>query len=276
MRVRRDVEVLKIQILADRYHSSFTAKASFCFGLIITWSLLFVSLHYQKLIDIISYTIVQFIGVGISALFLLSTYKEYKGRLNGLSELIEQVNKGKSLPSLKELLKTKKIEENGKHMSTQAKSLTPDDKENLRLEYELLKKSILERNRRTYFAISIIVPTSLLAILSCFQYRDELTIRTVLFSIPIGAMILCGILLMLILLFLLTWTAVKANEIEYDTMTKIIRLLGESGFPTLQMWEKRLKAKIWFKLRKHMWSLMVLVLIIGDLWALLTFMALVN
>lgn len=124
------------------------------------------------------------------------------------------------------------------------RALTEDDKKFLRLEYELLKKSILERNRRLYFAISIILSASVLAILACFQYRENFMIKTVIFSVPIGIVILSAVLLILIVLLLLHYTAVEvSNDADYDTMKKIVETLGVNS-PMLRMYEERLKRKI--------------------------------
>lgn len=150
----------------------------------------------------------------------------------------------------------------------------------MRLEYELLKRSILERNRRTYLAISIIVPASLLAILECFISVNELRAEVVLvqsvdllvvFSVSIGEVILSAVLMMLICLLIIQWSAIRTNRVEYDVMNEIVKSLGEEGFPMSKAYEERLKGKIWFEIRNYLWSLIVVALIAGNLLAILTF-----
>jgi len=149
-----------------------------------------------------------------------------------------------------------------------------NDKKNLRLDLELLKRSMLERNQRTYLAISIVIPTSLLVILSCLQnqktLRNEIELFSM-FSIPLGAPILLVILLMLGALLYLHVTAFKVQKMEYRTIDKIIDNLGKSSFPSLQMYKKELKPKLWFKLRKYVWAFAIMLLILCDCWALWIF-----
>jgi len=105
MRSDRDTEVLKIQVLADYYHSKFTSSASYVFGAIIAWAISFAILFFQHNIDIITFYSGIFVGaIGFSAI-LFYTYREYHTNLNKIDELIQQVNKGEPLPSLKELKK---------------------------------------------------------------------------------------------------------------------------------------------------------------------------
>jgi len=153
-------------------------------------------------------------------------------------------------------------------------ALREDDKRNLRLELELLRRSMLERNQRTYLAISIVVPTSLLVILGCLQnqeiLRNEIELFSM-FSLPLGVPILLAILVMLGSLLYLRLTALKIQKIEFKTINEIIKNLGKSSFPSMQMYEKELKGKIWFKLRKPLWAFPIISLIICDCWALWIF-----
>jgi len=101
----RDTEILKLQVLADYYHSRFTSYASFCFGFIIAWFISFATLFFQRNIDAPTYYFGIFVGgIGI-AMFLVSTLKEYHKNLNKIDKLIQCINQGEPLPSLEELRK---------------------------------------------------------------------------------------------------------------------------------------------------------------------------
>jgi hypothetical protein len=103
----RDTELLKIQILADYYHSRFTTQASFLYGFIIAWGITFVALFYQKNIDMVIYTFSLLLGYTALGAFLYYAFKDYSKKLNSIDGLIVEVNKGVVLPSLKELKREK-------------------------------------------------------------------------------------------------------------------------------------------------------------------------
>jgi len=108
----RDTELLKIQILADYYHSRFTTQASFLYGFIIAWAITFIALFYQKNIDIVIYYLSLLLGFISLGAFLYYAFKDYSKKVNNIDGLIAKVNKGETLPSLEELKreKMKKLE----------------------------------------------------------------------------------------------------------------------------------------------------------------------
>lgn len=145
------------------------------------------------------------------------------------------------------------------------KFLTEDDKKNLRLEYELLKKGILERNNRLYFADSILVSVSVLVILALLEYKSMMIdplfqVSFLLFLIPFVT---------LSSLFFLHYSAQKVNQVEHKGIDEISKVLGLSGFPTAEMHKKKLEGKWWFELRKWVWFLVILILIVIDVCSLL-------
>jgi hypothetical protein len=109
--MNRDTELLKIQILADYYHSRFTTQASFLYGFIIAWGITFIALFYQKNIDMVIYTFSLSVGFIALGYFLYYAFKDYSKKLNSVDELIAEVNKGEVLPSLEELKREKKKSE---------------------------------------------------------------------------------------------------------------------------------------------------------------------
>jgi len=107
MELKRDTEILKIQVLADYYHSRFTSSASYVFGAIIAWIISFAVLFFQHNIDIITFYFGIFVGAFGFSVILFRTFREYHKNLNKIDELIQCVNQGEPLPSLKELRKKK-------------------------------------------------------------------------------------------------------------------------------------------------------------------------
>jgi HAMP domain-containing protein len=76
--------------------------------LLIAWTVTFVTLVFQKSIDVATYFFALSVGFLLVAVVLLFAFREYSKNLNSIDDLIENVNKGKPLPSLRELKKTRK------------------------------------------------------------------------------------------------------------------------------------------------------------------------
>ena len=99
----RDAELLKVQILADFYHTrlnvGFTSIAAVIFALVIA----FTTLFYERYIDIIPF-LATVIGSAILFLFGTSTLNKWYSRdLDKLDNLIKRIEKDEALPSLGEL-----------------------------------------------------------------------------------------------------------------------------------------------------------------------------
>jgi len=133
-----------------------------------------------------------------------------------------------------------------------------------------MKNSILERHRRMYEADSIIIPASILVILGCFQFKEELSTNVIL-GYPIGAFLLSFVFVLLFALIYLHLSGWLVNRAEYGVIDEIIRLLNFSS-PTEKMHEEKLKGKLWFDLRRFIWPLLILFLMIFDILALTTFL----
>jgi hypothetical protein len=106
--MNRDVEILKIQVLADYYHNRSNLLLSFILTVFITFSITFMTLSYEGHISLPVYY------VSLGAVFVLVFYglytldKGYSKWLDRIDDLLRQVEKGEVLPSLRELRNTKK------------------------------------------------------------------------------------------------------------------------------------------------------------------------
>jgi len=139
-----------------------------------------------------------------------------------------------------------------------------EEKANLRLEYELLRKGILERNSRMYLANSIVISVSFLIILECFQPEANL--------FPIGIAFFLFIFFMLSCLLYLHWSTIKVNSIEYATMNDIRKKFIGEGFMTKKMHKEQLEGKPWFEMRKWIWPSVILFFMVVDVVALIAFL----
>jgi hypothetical protein len=103
--LNRDTELLKIQILADYYHSQYTTNLSFYLTGFLTMAAAVFVLVVEGHISPILYWIYLFVIALPFGYWSYSTRKTYSKNLNGIDGLIEQVENNKPLPSLKELKK---------------------------------------------------------------------------------------------------------------------------------------------------------------------------
>jgi len=139
-----------------------------------------------------------------------------------------------------------------------------DEKANLRLEYELMRKGMLERNNRMYLADSIVISVSFLIILGCFQPEADL--------FPIGIALFLFIFFMLSCLLYLHCSTLIVNDIERKTMNEIIEKFRRKGFVTEKMHKEQLEGKPWFEMRKWIWPGVILFFMVVDVVALIAFL----
>lgn len=107
--MKRDTELIKIQVFAGYCHSEFRSRISYIFGAIIAVYVSLMGLYLQKTIELLTYYLTLFVGVPFFLLFLWSVYRDYHENLDKIDKLIQQVNKEEPLPSLRELRKKQKV-----------------------------------------------------------------------------------------------------------------------------------------------------------------------
>jgi hypothetical protein len=105
----RDTELLKIQVYAGYCHSDFRGRVSYVFSALIAALVLLTGLVYQELIDRVTYGIAMPVATLIFLYMLYFVYKGYTKDLCKIDNMIERVNKGNSLPSVKDMIKGKGI-----------------------------------------------------------------------------------------------------------------------------------------------------------------------
>ena len=107
------IDLMKVQIYADRCHAKFTSLLSFIFGYFLTLIVLFYSVLYQNLgPSPVTTWEVGLIGTVVSTFgFLAYILWDYSKDVKAISEMIETVEEGKRLPKLSEFSSRKKTKE---------------------------------------------------------------------------------------------------------------------------------------------------------------------
>jgi len=101
----RDSELAKIQILADYYHTHYTIVLSFLLTGLVALAAALFTLVYEGHITFLSYYVLLAVVVIPFVYAIALTGKHYYENIEKIDGLFEQVEKGKPLPSLKELRK---------------------------------------------------------------------------------------------------------------------------------------------------------------------------
>jgi FtsH-binding integral membrane protein len=103
--MNRDLEILKIQVLADYYHNRSNLLLSFILTAFVTFTIALMTLVYEGHISLPVYYLS--LGIVLICVFygLYTLEKRYSKCLDRIDSLLKQVEKGELLPSLKELRK---------------------------------------------------------------------------------------------------------------------------------------------------------------------------
>jgi hypothetical protein len=104
-RANKTVDLLKIQIYADRSHMKLTSLLSFIFAYFIGLTVLFYTVFYQSLgPSPVTTWVVGLIGTAVSTIaFLVWVLWDYSKDFRAISQMIEAVEKRKPLPELEKL-----------------------------------------------------------------------------------------------------------------------------------------------------------------------------
>jgi hypothetical protein len=107
----RDIDLLKIQILAESYHTLFNTRLSFLLTAFIALLVAFITLVIGGQINFLAYYVaVVLISIPISY-WIRQTTKHYSENLDRIDDLFTGVENGETLLSLKVLRKTKTLDE---------------------------------------------------------------------------------------------------------------------------------------------------------------------
>lgn len=106
----QSIDLMKVQIYADRCHAKFTSILSFVFGYFLALLVVFYSVLYQNLgPNPVTTWGVGLIGTIVSTFgFLAYILKDYSKDFKAISDMVETIKEGKPLPKLSELSSRKK------------------------------------------------------------------------------------------------------------------------------------------------------------------------
>lgn len=106
--MNRDTELLKIQVYADYCHTTFTFRTSVLVSTYVGLLLAILVLAYQGLILWAVYYSASAAILITSYANLTSVFKDYHNSLDQIQVFINQVEGNQSLPTLKEMRKTRR------------------------------------------------------------------------------------------------------------------------------------------------------------------------
>lgn len=106
--MKENIELQKIQVLADYYHVQFTLSLSTYITLLITFTVALWTLLSEGHLPLLVYYILLVV-VGVFVYYeVKSANKRYTEDLSNIDDLLRQVENGEVLPSLSELKKMKR------------------------------------------------------------------------------------------------------------------------------------------------------------------------
>lgn len=138
-------------------------------------------------------------------------------------------------------------------------TLEKHDNESLIAEYKVLNEAIQKRGSDCLLVDSIMIPSSLVIVTFAIRFRNDLGVDR-LFHLPIAGYITLLALLLVGFPYYLWCTTTKIDNICFDRIHEIEKLLHIKG--NLLIREKT-KCKTWYKIRKHMWHVFFIIFIIA-------------
>jgi hypothetical protein len=112
----RDIDLVKIQIHADRCHAVLTSALSFIFVffslVVIFYGVLYQNVNFTSVTAFLTAFNIWYVGtftiIGVTLIFLFVVRKNYLKNIRAISDMMEAVKEGKDLPPLDELGEWKK------------------------------------------------------------------------------------------------------------------------------------------------------------------------
>ena len=101
----RDAELLKVQVVADYCHTNFTFFTTLTISGFFGFNVLILGLTIQNLIDPVKFLIAIIIVFVVTVVSFRIVLNEYHHSLDKIQGFFTQIEKGESLPTLKEMRK---------------------------------------------------------------------------------------------------------------------------------------------------------------------------
>jgi hypothetical protein len=104
---QRDTELLKIQAYIDFCNTEFSIGSSYSLGVIVAYVISVMVLYLQHSIDQTTYYVLLALGTIVFVPLVIYVYRIYSKRLSRVDKLIEKLNKGEPIPSIRDMIKEK-------------------------------------------------------------------------------------------------------------------------------------------------------------------------
>ena len=129
---------------------------------------------------------------------------------------------------------------------------------NLRQEYDHLRHSVWSRGQTAWLVHSIIVSSSLIAVLESWKYHEKFNQPLPIFNVPLGIVFPMAAIIGMLFSIFLQYTDLRLNDVMFRRMHEIENQLEMVG-PT-EMFETGIKPKSWYKIRRLSWFVLFIFL----------------
>jgi hypothetical protein len=102
----KDVELVKIHVFSERVQARFTTVVSTSFAIFLGFTVVFYTLFFENVLNIEIFIISITVLTGGTVFELYRVHRGFRQEIKKISDLIEEVKKGKELPKLEELMKS--------------------------------------------------------------------------------------------------------------------------------------------------------------------------
>ena len=165
-------------------------------------------------------------------------------------------NLEKEIQSIRDRFIAKKTEQN-ENKEEEKTETTNLNAENLRVEYQVLNDTVNRRYSDVLIVESVMIPLSLAIVTFAIIYRTELK-TSIFVGLPIAGFIPLLSFILISFLYFSWYTTKKINDISFERMRKIEKLLHLKGHQYVQ---EQIEGKTWFKVRWFMWHFIFLFFI---------------
>lgn len=264
-----NVELLKVQIFAEKCHTNLTIKLSFEFGLLLAFSVVLYTLYSEKNFSLVQTGIGFVVVIFFCGIYIVSTVRGYNKEFKKISDMIEIVKEGKELPKLEDLRKMGKIiVKEKKEANTTAKKEDEEkpDTKSLIAEYQVLNEAIWRRGRANWLMIYLVIPATLGIVIFAIQFRSNLGVN-ILTGLPNAGFVPLVSLILILISYFECWTSTILEKICFARLSEIEDILHIKGHQYIL---EQIKRKTWFKVRRKEWHIIfpffIVAYVITAIW----------
>ena len=244
------LEKLKVQLKHQALWSSVTLLIAVEFAVFTSIATTFLS--YGLISGNMYYVFVAVSSLVCLYIVVRGTIHYFQGK-----KIEKELDKNleKEIQSIRDKFIAKKTEQN-ENKEEEKTETTNLNAENLRVEYQVLNDTVNRRYSDVLIVESVIIPLSLAIVTFAIIYRTELK-TSIFVGLPIAGFIPLLSFILILFLYFSWYTTKKINDISFERMCEIEKLLHLKGH---QYVKEQIKGKTWFKVRWFMWHFIFLFL----------------